>query len=556
MLITLAVWILLATLASVIGSACLAGSAGTNPTERFVVAVWAGVGVLANLWLVAALGTALTPWVAAVVAAVAVGAALRLSQLRLVWLENVRLRSPAALFSFTAVTVAAAVAVAPVTLIDTGIYHYPAMRWLAEYGVVKGTALLDVQLGYASTWFALFAPFTHGGMKTRTAALGGGFALALWLTSAVLSGLRIVRGVGRTSDWFLVWATALGVGALSQVEGLLPSSSPDVPTAALIVTTAWVILSGEQSPDGVRAGGQWATVLAGVAVGIKLTAAPLLLVAGWLDWRAAGYGRRAALGLAAIGGAALLPVTLARVVASGCPLFPSKLFALSVPWRYEMNPWQVADGTPRELTVAIRDQARWDWGALASPRYSDGPLNGLLDWRWLPDWPSHEPVAAALLAGGLSATLVMLTPPMRCLRVPGWGWMLALGWLGGAYVLTQAPSLRFGVGYFVIPPALGLAQVSAGLPRWSPILPALGLAVLLPWPSAVPLVCPPRLTPTPVALENVNGMALYRPIPQPGVFPRCGDSPLPCGSNIDPTVRLRDPRRGVVAGFVRGCPPQ
>ncbi|OYT72414.1 MAG: hypothetical protein CFK52_05200 [Chloracidobacterium sp. CP2_5A] len=550
MLVTLAIWILLATLASAIGCACLSSVPFSALTDRLMVSAWVGAGVLANLWLSAALGVALKPWVAVVTAIAAVAAAARLLPPRPGLLESAQRLARGAWLPVALFGLAAAVAVAPVTLIDTGIYHYPAMRWLAEYGAVKGTALLDVQLGYASTWFALFAPFAHGGMKTRSAALGGGFALALWLTSAGWAGARIVRGAGRTSDWFLIWATALGVGALSQVAGLLASSSPDVPTAALIVATARMLLDGEQSPDDERAGRYWAAAaLAGVAVGAKLTAAPLLLIAGWLAWRAAGFRRRAALGLAALFGAALLPVTLARIVASGCPLFPSKLFALPVPWRYEMNPWQRADGVARELTVAIRDQARWDWGALASPRYSQGPLDGLLDWRWLPSWPSHEPLAAALLAGSLLATLALLARR-------GWSWTLGLGWLGSACALLQAPSLRFGVGYFVIPLALGLARLSAGLPRWLPALVALVLVVALPFPASPPLLRPPRLTPTPVALEHINGLALYRPTPRPGVFPRCGDSPLPCGSNIDPTVRLRNPRRGVAAGFVRGRPPE
>ncbi len=551
MLLTLTIWILLAVLASVIGQACLAQITFSDPVEQLTVGLWVGVGVLTNLWLVVALGTALTPWTAGVVAGLAVVLALRLSPRPTADRAALRhLPYPAGWLPVVVGGLTAVVAVGPVTLVDTGIYHYPAMRWLAEYGLVKGIALLDVQLGYASTWFALFAPFTHAGMKTRTAALGSGFALALWLMGSALAGARIVRRAGQLRDWFLVWATVLGIGALSRVEGLLVSSSPDVPTAALIVAAAWVLV-GESQRDEQPARRCWAAAaLAAVAVGVKLTALPLLLTVGWLTWRANGFRRRTALGLVVLFSAALLPVTLARVITSGCPFFPSKLLALPVPWRYEMNPWQSADGTPRALTIAIRDQARWDWGALALPRYSHGPLNGLLDWHWLPGWPGREPVAAALLAGSLVATVVLWLTHRR--RVSGWGMVLGVGWVGSAYVLLQAPTLRFGAGYFVLPLAFGLAQCSVKLPCWCPLLLGLGLAALLPWPSAVPWVRPPRLTSTPVVLEHRNGMTLYRPRPQPGIFLRCGDSPLPCGSNIDPTVRLRDPRRGVAGGFIRG----
>ncbi len=556
MLLTLAIWTLLIVLAGLIGRACLSKVVFSSTSEQFTISLWFGVGVLSNLWLSTALLLPLAPWVAALTAVIL-----------LLWLQRMKPThrllpewgkprlSAAAGLSALALLAAAAVAVSPVTLVDTGIYHYPAMRWLAEYGVVKGTALLDVQLGYASSWFALFTPFVHGGLKTRAAGLAGGFALALWLIGGGLAGWRLYRGTGRPGDWFFVWATALGVGALSTAEGLLASSSPDVPTAALIIVVLWMMLDRENLPLPARPGRDWAVAaLAGMAAAIKLTAVPLLLLAGWLVWQPATRRWRTVLSFVVLGGMTLLPVTLARVLTSGCPFFPSKLLALPVAWRYEMNPWQYSTGIPRSLTTVIRDQARWDWGALAVARYSTGPLNGWLDWHWLPGWPTHEPVAAGLLAGSCLATLVCL---VRWQAVPAsWRWALGTGWLGSVYVLLQAPSLRFGVGYFIVPLALGLAQLSRTFPRWSPLLVwSVGLC-LLPFPSQLPLVRPPRLTPVPVALTEVNGMKLYQPVPRPGIFPRCGDSPLPCGSNIDPTVRLRDPRRGVAAGFIRGPAPE
>ena len=556
MLLTLAIWIVMIALAGLVGRVCLSGVDFFNPSEQFTVSLWVGVGVLSNLWLCTAFWLPLAPWVAALTAVILLLALRRMRPTRPLLPEWGKLRlSAAAGLLAVALVAAAAVAVAPVTLVDTGIYHYPAMRWLAEYGVVKGTALLDVQLGYASPWFALFAPWVHGGLKTRAAGLAGGFALALWLVGAGLAGLRLYRGTGRPGDWFFIWATALGIGALGTAEGLLASSSPDVLTAALIVVILWMMLDRENVPLPARHGRDWAVAaLAGIAAAIKLTAVPLLLLAGWLVWQSAPRRRWTALAFVALGGAALLPVTLARVLTSGCPLFPSKLLALPVAWRYEMNPWQYSSGIPRSLTTVIRDQARWDWGALAVARYSTGPLNGWLDWHWLPGWPTHEPVAAGLLAGSGLATLVCL---IRRRKMPAsWMWALGTGWLGSVYVLLQAPSLRFGVGYFIVPLALGLGQLSGTFPRWSPLLVWSVVLCLLPFPSRLPLVRPPRLEPVPVVLTEVNGMKLYQPVPRPGIFPRCGDSPLPCGSNIDPTVRLRDPRRGVAAGFIRGPMPE
>ncbi|MGQ9896272.1 MAG: LIC_10190 family membrane protein [Acidobacteriota bacterium] len=555
MFLTLAIWILMIALTGVVGRACFSRVTFSDRPEEVLVSSWVGVGVLSNLWLGTACLVPLSPWVAVLTSALLLLVLRQRAARRPLLSEWQTLGSTAACLLAIALVIAAAVAVSPVTLLDTGIYHYPAMRWLVEYGVVKGTALLDVQLGYASPWFALFAPCLHGGLKTRAAALAGGFALALWLFGAGLSGLRLYRGAGRPGDWFFIWATALGVGAFSTAEGILASPSPDIPTAALITVVLWLLLDRENLPPTVRLRQNWVVAfLAGMATSIKLTAMPLLFVAGWLVWQSAARRWQAMLSFVALAALSLLPVTVARVLSSGCPLFPSKLLALPVAWRYEMNPWQYADGTPRSLTIAIRDQARWDWGALATVRYSAGPLDGWLDWRWLPAWPTHEPVAAGLLAGSCLATLVCLA--RRRTLPASWMWVLGSGWFGSLYVLLQAPALRFGVGYFIVPLALGLGQLSMALPRWCPLLVWGGGLCLLPLPAQCPLVRPPRLAPVPVVITEVNGMKLYRPVPRPGIFPHCGDSPLPCGSNIDPTVRLRDPRRGVAAGFVRGQKPE
>ncbi|MCS7080197.1 MAG: hypothetical protein NZ585_09125, partial [Chloracidobacterium sp.] len=57
----------------------------------------------------------------------------------------------------------------------------------------------------------------------------------------------------------------------------------------------------------------------------------------------------------------------------------------------------------------------------------------------------------------------------------------------------------------------------------------------------------PRALRTPeVTVKRINDVAVYQPVEGP-----CWAAPLPCGLEIDPRIALRDPRRGLAAGFKR-----
>jgi hypothetical protein len=86
---------------------------------------------------------------------------------------------------------------------DTGLYHYQIVRWLSEYGTVRGLALLHFRFGFSSSWFALAAPFDFGPFQGRISGLFGGLAIFLAVLHFALAVSRILQRRAERADWFL-----------------------------------------------------------------------------------------------------------------------------------------------------------------------------------------------------------------------------------------------------------------------------------------------------------------------------------------------------------------
>jgi hypothetical protein len=189
-----------------------------------------------------------------------------------------------------------------------------------------------------------------------------------------------------------------------------------------------------------------------------------------------------------------------------------------------------------------------------------------------------------LLAAAGIATIVALVTQRSNVFVRH---ALALSWVGIVAVLFQAPNPRFGLGYFMLPLAIGVASLASGefshrltsfADRGVPFVRAhaISISVLL-WTLACgvsasqmtelsDLVYPRRMASAdgdPIYLKNqrVNKRANFslaresRPgfeVVRPLRSDQCWNATLPCSPRLTvESVGLRDPRRGLVAGFVK-----
>ncbi len=460
---------------------------------------------------------------------------------------------------------AAAATVQPVTWIDTGLYHYGTIRWLADYGTVVGVALIHDRFGFASSWFALAAPFNPVILDGRGTAIANGFLLWLLLLQGWAALTRIVSSKATIPDWFgassLGLLIALFFGSSLMME-IVVSPSPDIPIILLaILLSSFLLISDEQNPmtaDGL------AFVILGlgaVAVTVKLSGLPLLAIGG-LFFVGRYYQKPRSLlvglGLVTI---ILLPMTIFGWLTSGCPLYPSSVMCLDLPWslpqdageeaRAQIHGWQLWFGSPPEGTP------------------------------WLPwvfrEWISLGITNKLLVGLGLLSTIATMLLLHRWWRSPyravirGPIWVSALGLLGSAFTLILSPLIRFGLGYLILIPAMAIAWLGHAWiePRWQR-LPRPGLQLGKQWPwisvglvaaiAAVTtvrgypnLLLPPLLPSARVTTAQMQDISYVHPI-DVGVD-LCWDAPNPCALGpLELEVRLRQPNRGLAGGFERVLP--
>lgn len=502
----------------------------------------------------------------------------------------------------------------PITAYDTGLYHYPAIKWLANYGAVPGLALFYFVLAYPSSWLGLSAPFEDL-LPGQAGTVISGLTVLVTLAKLWPCLVRIHWARSSLWDWFWVLTSAFGLGILL-FFGLPISPSPDV---GVICFGSWILLTwGEsiQHPPSRRDLIPWGLAIA--ALGCKTTALPFLVVV--VLWLLVRYRHQWRTHLLLLIGTGVLvsPLLLFGVQTSGCPLFPAHLFCV------EQLPWSVGAEQARSFSKIIQEGARWQHPIQLPKQYT------WLDW-FIP-WLTKQRQATFLLLSNLLMGGVALGWSFRrglrsraqswrtiapTVISPYWSlWLLVI--LGTALVFFGSPNTRFGIVYLSILPSLWGAKLCAarsrlrwltlwwvglGLNLWlapSPSLWALLLALVILsviWHGfsqrlvpdafvAVLVVLTVAITSRtslatfryqtywlrPAPLEPLNDVALVKRqqndveyfSPDPAFRwerpefqfstreDRCWDAPLPCAPEITvPEIQLRQPERGLRGGFVR-----
>jgi hypothetical protein len=600
----LAAWALLVVVGYSAGARVLTllGAEQLRPGDRFIIGTWIGIALAALLLLAASLFGPVSPRVSLGIGAaftvLAIGARRRPHHIGNSAHVPPEAPVPAAaviMGALLAAIGAAALTSDPVTLYDSLVYHVGIIGWLREHGTVPGLALIHNRLGHVSPWFALGAAFDAGVTTNRGANVPLGFAMVMVAVQGAIAVARIASRRGTESDWFLALTTAALVwtGVVSNAA----SPSPDVVTNVLIVLVAWSMLVVPRASVARRHAGwrRWFTprllpfILAIAASGMKMFAIPAAVAAAlfYTFGRTYDGGARDAIVRAgvsvALGAILLTPFFAANLVASGCPLFPSRIGCVAAGW--SIGPLQAAD-----YAEYIRNVARWE---------SRRSVSGAAELPWVGPWIGAHPVLTTLAVLVLPLAIALLRGPRR----DGVRSALLLAVLGIAFVGSQAPAPRFLFAFVLVAPVVALAYPLSALSKHaltshdangsmrraasvafvaSALVMGLGYALasqklnvrsaVLNQRSALradaaDFVVPalPK-APTHLYVWRLNDFELVTPVPRPIAdtlgfhsaigdntsYEKCSTAPLPCTPYIPSgDVRLRVPRRGVSGGFVR-----
>ncbi|MBT2558205.1 hypothetical protein J7E24_10450 [Hymenobacter sp. ISL-91] len=453
---------------------------------------------------------------------------------------------------------------------DAQLYYLQYLHWLERFAVVPGLGNLHGRLAFNSHSFLGTAVF---GIPTPT---GTYYPLPPYLNT--LLAMAAARGVTRALQNKQARRTAWAGAALLLFciyfylfRGWVASAAPD---CVLLVFLSFIFLlySGFFGPYSIRNRAGWPrllllALLSGVAVTIKLSALPVLLLplhALWVASRApnlAGVAEeltaRNWLGLLGLALAIFLPWLVRNLVLSGYPAYPLPgLPGLPVDWRI---PPDLVLVEQRLITNMARDLPRANWY---------GPTD--TTWQWLPRWWQQEwlnsPVTMVLL---LLAAVAPLATWWRARRTaasatqPGWlsAWLVAAA--GGMFWFTLAPDYRFGMGFLLV--LAFWPWLTLPLPRWlgglALVLTVAALLHLLrdpiyglrhPRPGAVVALVWPNLPPLPPTRPvRLPGGQLVRIAKEK--MGACGETPLPCTHALVPGLEFRG--KSLADGFRVAHPP-
>lgn len=534
--------------------------------DRFIAATWLGTIVFAISLLAIAFVVPLSLLVGIGVAIILAGLSLIDPRTRTEVLSSLRQLHPYQVMGAIAVLVAAAAATTqPITWFDTGLYHLGSTRWLSTFGVVPGASLVNPRFGFTSSWFALSAPLSDSILGDRVGAVANGFLLAMVILQLAIALNQLLRDKQHLSDGFLAIISIAPIAAYFLVYGspILISLSTDVPVNMTGAMMAWtmVVIAGnarEDSPFDARA---IPLILGAGAVTMKLSALPLLPISyGFYVFGRQQRWKRALLG-AAVAGTMFLPMLGYGILTAGCPLFPSRLMCLDLPWSL---PVQETIGQTKAINTweksaeSVQAEAA---GEVNSPRESrTGKFIRVLQQRFE---QKKFRVMVLMAAVSLGCTLLLIKAVRSDRRNRGELWIIALGAVGMTFIFILGPLLRFGLTYFLVIPSLAispssLAAIASQGRGWQgkigkpmllyPLILGVVIVVVLASEARSRLWLPASLPQVEVVAETIDGLEYTYPVQ--GVA--CWGAKLPCAwEPIPPEVHLRHPERGVAGGFVR-----
>lgn len=336
---------------------------------------------------------------------------------------------------------------------DTDLYHAQAIRWIEEYGVVKGLGNLHNRLAYNSAFFSIQALYSLKFLFGQSIHTLNGFVAALMLIYALLT-------LGIFHNRKLAASDLLKIGFfiyLFQTENINYLSSPGSDTITLFMvlylSSKWSEYAERKWEEPVDYG--LLCILAVWTVTIKLSAGMLVLLTIYpavllicrKEWKKIGV-------FLLTGSLILAPFLIRNVMVSGYLVYPyASIDLFQVDWKMAAS---VAEDDSKEIMAWGRGMtSREDYGAPISV--------------WLPAW--YEKLSAGsrgMVWLNVCCLFFSVCYIFRALwkRNNRQRTVLLLSAMAGLILwFFTAPLMRYGYVYMLLLPALLGGEILERLPR-------------------------------------------------------------------------------------------
>lgn len=334
---------------------------------------------------------------------------------------------------------------------DSDLYHGQSIRWIEEYGVVKGLGNLHERFAYNSSCFALSALFSMKFWVGRSLhALSGYWAFLLSVTTLDVAVCQRRRK--------LVLADYARIGAIYYLTTICDEVVAPASDFCIMCMIFWIVIKWldmlEREKGGVDVPGAdkiapYALLsVAGVyALTLKLTAGLILILVikpAYLLLKEK-RGKEIALYLA-MGLAVAVPWFVRTILISGYLIYPFEaLDIFSFDWKMH----------PQVVAVDAANIKTWARG-LYQTALVDVPIT-----QWLPDWfrkqlsGTEKLLILADAAGGLLTVVFCLATIVRK-EWKNLDYLLVMVTMLDSYLFWQcsAPMARYGYAYILLAAAI------------------------------------------------------------------------------------------------------
>lgn len=566
------VWIVLLVISCISGIALLNVSQIScfeRVGDRIIIAVWLGIITLSIALLATALILPLSPFVGAIVAGSLCLMSLLSKRTRTELMAlGLKVSKERIIGFFTLAVAISALTTRQVTWYDTGYYHYQVIQWLEKFGTVPGVALLFPNFGFTSSWFAFAAPLNADIFDSRVSAVTNGFVLLIAIIQFFICLRHCLKREAYQSDWFMVVCSLMLLPTVLLVNSLttiLVSPSPDIPVIFLVEVTVWSILglsAYKKSSSAISAKVIRPAIiplfLSAGAVTVKLTALPVLLISILFFIFGSKFIIRQIFAAGVVITLLITPMLTSGVITSGCPIYPSSLFCLDLPWSPTLE-------DVKHISKETHSVISW----INSPPSGIHPWLWSL-WRWFNSSVQKQFMALLILFSIFPA--IYLAKRVKINRSYEQLWVILIAISGIIFVTLQSPFFRFAVPYLFLLPALGLAVYfqnnfedifNAVVDRLGSQFPFRNLHKLLPIiclalivsiitsyigsANSFQLLLPPQIQRIPFVKKQINDIAYFSPVQNVS----CWAIQLPCTVEVSPNIKLRNSAKGLAGGFVR-----
>ena len=328
---------------------------------------------------------------------------------------------------------------------DTGLYHAQSIRWIEEYGVVKGLGNLHCRLAYNSASFALSALYSMAFLGGQSYHCAAGF-LAFLLAKVCM---EITDSFRKRTLYIADFARVMGIYYLVNIydEMISPASDYFMVLLAFYVIIRFLdLLEGRDGKEKNVLPYALLGVMGVFLLTVKLSAALILLLVLYPAYYLVREKRfRETAGYLLLGILTALPYFIRNVIISGWLVYPfTQIDFFQVAWKISIG---LADYDAREIQV-------WGRGYRDVNQY-DLPIK-----EWLPGWfrqLAGSDKVFVLLGFIAVAVLVLYAIGMLAgLWRKRWDILLVQGTVAASFLfwLCSSPLIRYGCVYVYLTPAI------------------------------------------------------------------------------------------------------